>query len=419
MDKLSEQYYEALCNLEYWNKAYNRIVQSEKYTTEVCEQIYVLMSTEGYKKVAKQLATGKYEFSTPVRVAIAKTASTKKRIVYTYTEFDRFVMTLLYKASCQVFSNLIPKSCYSYKQGVSTNDALQSIMSETPKYGVKVDIHAYFNSVSKEFLYACLNDLFGTSKGIKVTFDKIYRTDAILEKGRQKQEYKSLIPGSALGSFFANYCLREVDLHFEALGITYARYSDDIILFDTSAEKVEQHIAWILEYIKKLGLTINPDKYKYFGPTEPVEFLGLRFDYSTRQIDISKHNKQKIKKMFKRWCDRARKDIEIRGRDFKPIIRNVISRFNWRLYKTYIEDTTKFGWAYYTFRYITTLESLKELDKYCMDTIRAVKTGKHNKANKYAVTEDEFRQMGYVSFVEMYELFKSDFGYYCDVVARI
>jgi hypothetical protein len=54
-----------------------------------------------------------------------------------------------------------------------------------------------------------------------------------------------------------------------------------------------------------------------------------------------------------------------------------------------------------------------------MDTLRAMKTGKHNKKNINAISEEEFRDLNWVSILEMYELFKSDFDYYCDVVARL
>lgn len=418
MDKLSEQYYNELCDLEYWQKSYDRIVQTNKYSTDTIETVFSYMQTGKYKKIAKQLAKGTYVFSTPEKILIAKTGSTKKRVIYCYAEIDRFLMSLLYRVTSKIFADKISERCFSYKQGVNTRDALNGIKTARVMYGVKADIHAYFNSVSREHLYKCLDELFGDAEGIRKTFDKLYRNDDVLIKGELKKEYKSLIPGSALGSFFANYCLRDVDKHFEELGITYARYSDDIILFDKTEEAVQEHIKWLLKYIEGLGLTINEDKYKYFNPDEPVDYLGLKFE-SSESIDISDHAKQKIKKTIKRWCRKGRKEIEMQGKSFEPVAKNIIKRLNNRLYKTYIEDTTKFGWAYYAFRYITDPKSLKELDDYCKDTIRALKTGRHNKKNKYAITEEEFNDLNYVSFIEMYELFHTDFGYYCDVVARL
>lgn len=419
MDSLSQKFYDELCNLTYWQKSYERIVQTEKYSTDTIEQVFAIMNSEKYKKIAKQLATGTYKFSTPEKVLIAKSESTKKRIIYKYAEIDRFIMSLLYRVTSSIFADKISPKCFSYKQGTNTADAIASIQRgyTNKKYGVKMDIHAYFNSVNKEHLYACIDELFPKDASVRKTFEALYMNDNITFRGKPMEEYKSLIPGSAIGSFWANYCLREVDAHFEELGVPYARYSDDIIIFGDSEEETHEFISWILDKISAYGLTINEDKFTYFDPETPVEFLGLRFD--THNVDISNHAKMKIKKTIKRWCKKARKDMEINNKEFIPTAKAVCNRFNWRIYKTYIQDTTRFGWAYYAFRYINNPKSLIELDNYYKDTLRAMKTGRHNKKNFYAISEDEFHEIGYISFIEMYNIFKSDFDYYCDIVARM
>lgn len=419
MDTLSNRFYDELCNLAYWKKSYERILQTEKYSTETIEEIFMYMTSDKYKKLAKQLAEGTYKFSVPEKVLIAKSGSQKKRVIYKYSEMDRFIMSLLYRVMCSIFADKISEKCFSYKQGTNTADAVRNIRKgyNNGLYGVKLDIHAYFNSVKKEYLYKCIDELFPQTASVRKTISALFMDDNITYRGKAETEYKALIPGSAIGSFWANYCLRELDEHFDKNNIVYARYSDDIILFDDSEEKVRSHIAWILEKIDNYGLTINEDKYTYFKPNEPVEFLGLRFDKDT--VDISNHAKMKVKKTIKRWCKKARKEMEMRGKDFTNMAKSVCNRFNWRIYKTYIQDTTKYGWAYYAFRYLNTTKSLVELDRYYKDTLRAMKTGKHNKKNMYAISEDEFHEIGYVSFYEMYKVFKQDFGYYCDIVARM
>lgn len=421
MDALSKKFYETLLNKDLWQRTYERIVVAEKFTTDTIEKIFQhIESPTLQEKLAKSIAMGTYTFSVPRKISIAKDGTTKKRVVYSYAEFDRFVISLLYRAMSIIYAERISERCYSYKMGVSTYDAvreIQAVKRNKSVYGVKMDIHAYFNSVNKAFLYACIDELFPEQTGIRKTVEQLYCVDTVSVNGKEVEEYKALIPGAATGSFWANYCLHEVDEHFEALNLLYARYSDDIILFAETREEIDEHIAWILEYIGKLGLTINPDKYTYFSPDEPCEYLGLRFTNST--TDISTHAKQKVKRTFKRWCKKARVRIEKEGKSFRTEAILVCKRFNYRLYRSFILDTTKYGWAYYAFRYINTIESLKELDTYCKDTLRALKTGKHTKGNKYALTEEDIQELGFVSFVDMYNLFKADFGYYCDVVARL
>ena len=81
-----------------------------------------------------------------------------------------------------------------------------------------------------------------------------------------------------------------------------------------------------------------------------------------------------------------------------------------------INSMETFGWCHYAFRYITTIDSLIEIDFYFKDTLRAMKTGKHNKANFKAMSEQEFKDLGYLSLVEMYKLYKKDFDYYMEIV---
>lgn len=419
MDELSLKFFDILLDRVVWELSYSRMLQTEKYSTETIDTIMCWLFSDKYKHIAKDLCEGTYKFSIPQKVQIAKTGSTKKRIVYKYPETERYLLSILYRAMSIVFADKVSEKCFSYKRGICTLDALNSILGIKGMYGVKVDIHAYFNSVSREYLHRCITELFDTSKGIGKTIAAVYMNDKAVIDGAVQEEYKALIPGTAIGSFFANYCLHDIDTHFESLGIPYARYSDDIILFDKTEEKVKEHIAWLLNALEPKGLTINEDKFKYFKPTETVDFLGLCFGADIEGVDISKHSKDKVKRVFKRWCRKARKRIEMDNVPFETAATHVLSRFNSRLYKTYVNDTTKFGWAYYVFRYITDTKSLKELDTYCMDTLRYLKTGRYAKSNKYALSADDFRRLGYVSFVEMYELFRTDFGYYCDVVTRL
>ena len=81
-----------------------------------------------------------------------------------------------------------------------------------------------------------------------------------------------------------------------------------------------------------------------------------------------------------------------------------------------IGNESTFGWCHYAFRYINTIESLIEIDFYTRDTLRAMKTGKHNKANYKAISDDEFKALGWVSLVDMYKLYKEDFDYYIEIV---
>lgn len=254
--------------------------------------------------------------------------------------------------------------------------------------------------------------------GIKKTIENLLLTDLCTYHNEVIQEYKGVIPGTPIASFFANYCLRECDHYFDEKGSIYARYSDDIIIIETSEAEVNKDIDILNGFISRYGLEINPDKYQYFTPGDSITFLGIKLE-PDGTLDMSDHSKQKIKKQIHRWCRKGRKEIEMHNADFMAIAKQINRRYNYKNFKCYIEKEAQFGWCHYMFRYITTDKSLKELDLYFKDTLRAMKTGKHNKANYKALTDVDFREMGWISLVQLYHLYKKDFDYYCEVIDLI
>ena len=162
-------------------------------------------------------------------------------------------------------------------------------------------------------------------------------------------------------------------------------------------------------------MVINPKKYTWFEPDDEVEYLGLKLK-GDNNIDISDHAKKKIKRQIHRWCRKGRMEIERDGKSFNKVAKQVIRKFNNKNMFCIIENETSFGWCHYAFRYITTVDSLREIDYYMRDTLRAMKTGRHNSANVNAIDDEEFKELGWVSLVDMYYLYKKDFDYYMEIV---
>ena len=298
-----------LQNQVHWEETYNKMILKQGFSKDDKNLLWKLK--EVYKDdLIEELMSGKYEWSTPRKVEIAKADSKKKRIVYIYNIKDRYVLGVLYRAVSKRYIDKIPNSCFSYKKGISTSSAIDYIKenkTDELKYGVKVDIHAYFNSVSREKVTSMINELF--QDGIKETVEKLMLTDTVDWKGKEIQEWKALIPGCAFGSFFANVCLKQCDEYFESKNKVYARYSDDIIVLESSKEELQKDLDIIMGFLNEYGLTMNPDKYTWFEPGDDVEYLGLKLR-GDGNIDISDHARQKIKKQIHRWCRKGRMEIE-------------------------------------------------------------------------------------------------------------
>lgn len=409
MESLKKEFYKHC----YWEDTYDKMVLKQGFSKEDTDLLWKLKEIEK-DDIIEELFSGDYVWSIPRRTEIAKSESKKKRIVYIYGLKDRYVLGVIYRAVSAFYRDKISDSCFSYKKGESTSHAIEYIKknkSDKMQHGVKVDIHAYFNSVNEEKVVQMINELF--YGGFKKTVENIMLDKRVYWKGKIVQEWKSLIPGCAFGSFFANYTLKECDEYFKDK--VYARYSDDIIILEETKEEVEKDIEKILEFLKKYGLTMNPDKYTWFKPGDSVEYLGLKLR-GDGKIDISDHAKKKIKKQIHRWCRKARMRMEIDLVPFEKEATKVIRQFNNKNFKCAVRHDTEFGWCAYAFPRINTIDSLVEIDKYFKDTIRAMKTGHHNKANFRAMTDDEFKKLGWVSLVDLYLLYKHDYDYYCEII---
>ena len=417
-----DEYMDGLLQLdEFWEDTRLALLSKYRVTQEQATEINLLCSYIGKADILERVKNRTFEWGIPRKVYLNKAGTSKKRIVYMFEKEQRVLLGVLYRALSYHFRGEISSNCFSYKKGISTIKAVSHLLdlnNNCDMYGVKLDIHAYFNSVSSDRLQEMIGTVF---KGYEDTdiywlISTLYSINKAVDNGVVVDEYMSLIPGTAVASFFANYCLKDLDQHFADFNLPYARYSDDIILFARTPEEIESSLSYIKDILSKYGLEVNPRKYEYFNPKDKIDFLGLTFDEN--EIDIHKYSFEKVKAKIRKDVARARKRIE-QGKSFESEARKVIHRFNYRMYKCYIEDRSKFGWGYYAFRYVTTDKTLREIDFYFRDKLRYLKTGKYNKANINKTPDSELHALGYVSTVMMYNLFKIDFDAYCDRVSLL
>lgn len=373
---------------------------------------------------------------------------------------DRFVLGVLYRVFSYCYNDELSAACFSYRKDIGTIDALHYIKEQRDKtseitqnkpenyIGLKLDIHAYFNSVNREKLHQDVDELFDRQQsiksmgsevdtdrdiklqGIKTSIESMLFNDTVNYNGQLIQEYKSLVPGSPFGSFLANWVLRELDLCF--IDKTYARYSDDIIIIENSKDKIDKDLEIILKYIGDIGLTINPEKYQWFNCNDDIEFLGLKL-CSNGDIDISDHAKHKIKKQIHRWTSKGRVEIEkqtkennkntsrldkkdIEYKEFRRVAIKILRRINNKNFFCAVGSSSQFGWGLYSYPKITTTKTLYELDMYTKECIRSMRTGKHNRSNINAVSDDELKSMGYLSLVQMFNLYRTDRDYFNEVL---
>ncbi|MBQ7307484.1 MAG: group II intron reverse transcriptase domain-containing protein [Clostridia bacterium] len=352
--------------------------------------------------IAKKIADGEYSFTLPKKIVINKIGKRKKRIVYSFTREENFILKVIANL-LHCYDDLFPKNLFSFRKSYNTQIAVKKIINIKKRhkvYAYKLDIHSYFNSINPEVILKDLEKYIKEEKLLKL-FSMLLNNHLVFDQGKTYEEVMGIIPGMPLSSFMANLYLRDLDLYFYQNKKYYFRYADDIIILNTNLETLNQDKKFLLNFLKTKGLIVNPDKESFFDYKDPLTFLG--FEIGKDYVDIAKSTYMKIKGKIKR-----RAKLLIRRKHYfnltnAQVLTNMNKRFN---NKFYSKDST-LCWEFYYFPLVTRPDTFKKIDEYMQENQRYIVTEKHNKANFQRVDYDFLKECGYKPLVTEYYKFKN------------
>lgn len=364
------------------------------------QELTAFIEEKRYLPVVHRIVSGE-SFAPPRRSAISKMSSQKKRIVYTYSPDENWVLKFMTHLLLRKYDHLFSKNLYSFRAGKSVKDAVKYLTHAKgirQMWSYKADISNYFNSIPVSKLLPMLEtamadepDIFGFLSGL-LTNPKVIDRGTLIEESD-----KGIMAGTPFSTFLANLYLSPLDDLFSSKNRIYARYSDDIILFSPTQDGLEQDISTLHNYLLQSGLSLNPTKECRTTPEEPWTFLG--FSFQNGEIDIAPASIEKLKgkmrrktRALMRWKSRKKKDGTQAARAF-------IKTFNRKLLESSLEHDL--SWALWYFPTITTAKSLHVIDEYAQSCIRYLATGTHTKA-AYNFHYEDMKNLGYVSLVNRY-----------------
>lgn len=358
---------------------------------------------EEYLPLAQRIVQGE-GLGIPKKKIINKMGTGKKRVVYSFAPDEMTILKLL-AFKLYDYDKWFSPNCYAFRRGVKASDAVFDIIhaiGDQKMWAYKLDIHNYFNSIPIDILLPMLEEMMTNDLPLYHFFERMLTNDKVIYNDETIQEKHGVMAGTPTSPFLANVYLKAVDKHFHDAHVTYARYSDDIIIFAPDLETLEEHKSQMASFLRQYQLEINPDKEKVYSPDEAYEFLG--FKCYGRDIDISeatiKKTKGKIRRAAKslmRWS--SKKNIEP-----EKAMKGLINHFN----RVFFEDgdTETLTWSRWFFPVINQTNGLKEIDHFLQQNIRFLSTGKHNKTN-YKTDYTQLKQLGYKSLVNEYYKYKN------------
>lgn len=314
--------------------------------------------------IADAMMQGKYEISPPHTAQIPKDNG-EFRTVYVNEPIDRVVLGIANDLLFDLMPKMIHPACKSYQRGIGCGKVVREVSqrivgaSQNRYMGWKADLSKYFDSVPLCYIDGAF-DKVEAKHGHSALIDvlrKYYHNNLYFDENNVLQcKFQSLKQGCAVASWLADVLLYDLDDELSRMNGYYVRYSDDMLFIGKDYGKAMDVLQKRLE---EKTMKLNPKKVEYLTADRWFKFIG--FSIKGEMISLSK---SRIK-TFQHEVERR----TIRKRGTTPT--KAVNSVNRYLYKG------EFSWAAQVLPVCNVRHDLDELNKFVMDCLRAVQTGKH------------------------------------------
>jgi hypothetical protein len=372
-----------------------------KFDDEETNQLCTYIMSEECVSDIKRLMEGDYYTGIPSRFYIRKTATNRRRVCYRFPLKDKFLLKLMAYVLMD-FDFWYTDSLYSFRKDMDHRHFFKKLKALDPNrelYVLKMDVHSYGESLDQDILLECMEPMFKEDPEIFSYLKWLIKRNQFYFKGKLHTERISIQPGIPVGGLMNNVYLMEMDRYVEAHSRLYMRYSDDIAVFLDSYEECIEMKNYILSVMDEKKLIINEDKTAIYAPGEAFEILGIRVE-PNQVYDIARNSVSKILFKMKRKTKRLLKKVQ-RKRIPKDKALFILMKYVNQYFYGCFNDAKDLNWTRWSYGIITTDETLKFIDNYVQNCLRAVASGKGTNA-RYRVTYSDLKEAGYISLVHSY-----------------
>lgn len=343
-----------------WEYAIDKGVGKDISRRDLCQ----LAKSEVRAQMYRAIKDGRYEIAPPHTAQIPKDNG-DFRTVYINEPMDRILLSIANDLLFELTPDMVHPSCKSYQKGTGCGKVVQEVSDKICAaigeiIGWKSDLSKYFDSVPIQFIdwaFDKVEERYGHSALIDV-LRKYYHSDFYFDpEGNLLQLYQSLKQGCAVASWLADVLLYHIDEQLSKLDGFYVRYSDDMLFIGSDSEKA---MTILTDELAKMTMKLNPKKVEYLTHTKWFKFLGFSIKGEFISLSASRI------KTFQR-------EIEQRTIKKKDItLTKAVNSVNSFLYK----GNGEFSWATQVLPICNVASDINELNKFVMDCLRAVQTGK-------------------------------------------
>ena len=349
-------------DIDRWTKAIDKGVLKDIRKSEL-----IKLTEESTRiRMAEAMLSGKYQITPPHTAQIPKDNG-EFRTVYVNEPIDRIILSIANDLLFDLMPEIIHPACKSYQTGIGCGKVVLEVshtivgMKSNSHVGWKSDLSKYFDSVPIQFIDAAFDKVeakHGHSSLIDV-LRKYYHCGLYFDENNELHEkYQSLKQGCAVASWLANVLLYDLDNELSQMDGFYVRYSDDMLFVGPDYEKA---MIVLQKRLAEMSMKLNPKKVEYLTVDRWFKFLG--FSIKGSMISLSPTRLKTFQKEIES------RTIKKRGITLKDAVRHV----NQFLYK----GNGEYSWATQILPVCNVRTDINELNKFVIDCLRAVETGKH------------------------------------------
>lgn len=254
----------------------------------------------------------------PAVVHTIKKEDGTDRILNVYQLPDAAVSRLVYKSLLHKNLNRFSAYAYAYREDRGSHDAVQAIYSEWKRldrvYVAEFDFSKFFDNILHKYLWRVLDQHgFICSPAERCVLEAFLRSTTApattYKAGPFAMREKGIPQGTSVSLFLANLACWELDMSLERLGVGFARYADDTVVWSESYAKVIGAYDLIKKYSDLMEVPINLDKSQginvvarrgraeiSFKPS--IDFLGYKISPASVAIKEGRVKKIKAKISF-------------------------------------------------------------------------------------------------------------------------
>ena len=229
------------------------------------------------RELRSELVDGRYQPRKVTQVLVPKPTG-KWRPLTLWTVRDKVAQRAVYNYLEPVFETRFLPCSFGFRRGLSTRDAAQAIQQarqSAAAWVLDADIRDCFGSMDNRRLLRQLAH-WQTPKPI-CTLIRNWLYAEIWNAWQGGAAIAGTSQGGVISPLLCNLYLHPFDVAMQQKGIRLVRFADDFVILARHKRTIRWAKHWAHVQLKRIGLTMHPDKTRITGFEEGFQFVGWFF----------------------------------------------------------------------------------------------------------------------------------------------